>query len=227
MCGIAGFSLSKKSRINAQKLSAALLREIVIRGYDATGVGWTDPDGKVWYTKGDITAHQFIRDCIHQIHPDSKTVVLHTRYATKGDPSVEGNNHPIIRPGIVGVHNGVISNDDEIFDILDAERFAEVDSEAAFALLGESDLHPTESISLLDGRVALGWIETDTPDELHIARWAGSPLAWGQTSTGSFVFASTYALLERAGKKAGLKFTLTQDLPEAKYLRIKDGRILD
>lgn len=227
MCGIAGFSINPGSKIDAQRLAAALLEQIIQRGQDATGVGWTAPDGTVFYAKAPIDAFEFIEDAIHQIDPDSKTVVLHTRYATKGSPEDNDNNHPIIRPGIVGVHNGVITNDDEIFDILRAERVGVVDSEAAFALLSDCELHATESLALLDGRVALGWIETERPDDLHIARWSGSPLAWGQTTTGSFVFASTLPLLQAAGRKAGLKFTLTENLPEGWYLRVRGGRVHD
>ena len=227
MCGIAGFSINDNSNIDARKLSAALLDQIVARGYDATGVAWTNRFGDVWYSKAPIDAYEFIADSLEQMDPKAKTVILHTRYATKGDPAIEGNNHPIMRPGIVGVHNGVIPNDDEVFDLLGTERYAQVDSEAAFALLQEGGMHPTEALTLLDGRVALGWINTDHSNTLHLARWSESPLAIGQTSTGSFVFASTLPMLLKAGFKAGLQFTMTEALPEGWYMRVKNGTIHD
>jgi len=227
MCGIAGFSVPKDHRLDARVLSEALLKQIITRGYDATGMAWTDKDGKVWYVKNDVPADEFVDASLSQLDADAKTVILHTRWATKGSPTIEGNNHPIVRPGIVGVHNGVISNDDEVFRLLGAERYAQVDSEAAFALLGEADMHPTESLTLLDGRVALGWIETDTPNSLHVARVAQSPLAVGHSNTGIFVFASTMEMLVRAGHRAGLRFAVKQDVPEGWYFRVKHGIVHD
>ena len=227
MCGIAGFSVPKDHRLDARVLSQSLLEEIVTRGYDATGMAWTDSDGKVWYVKSDVCADEFIDTALDQLDADAKTVILHTRWATKGSPSIEGNNHPIVRPGIVGVHNGVITNDDEVFSLLNAERYAQVDSEAAFALIEESGMHPTEALTLLDGRVALSWIGTETPNSMHVARVATSPLAIGHSRTGIFVFASTLDMLKRAGNRAGLRFTMTQDVPEGWYFRVKHGIVHD
>ena len=39
---------------------------------------------------------------------------MHVRDYTKGHPTVLANNHPIRHGSIVGVHNGVIVNDEEI-----------------------------------------------------------------------------------------------------------------
>lgn len=227
MCGIAGFSVGRNHRLDARALSEALLDKIVQRGQDATGMAWTDRTGKVWYSKIDQPADSFIKTHLPELDADAKTVILHTRYATKGDPRIEGNNHPIIRPGIVGVHNGVIPNDDEVFDLLGADRLAQVDSEAAFALINEGGMHPTDALTLLDGRVALAWMKTDEADTLHLARWQGSPLAIGQSRLGTFVFASTLPMLTRAGREAGLHFTMTEDVPEGWYFRVRNGIIHD
>ena len=227
MCGIAGFSVTKNHKLDARDLAADLLDQIVSRGYDATGMAWTDRDGRVWYVKADITAHQFIDTLLNELDADAKTVILHTRWATKGDPAIEGNNHPIVRPGIVGVHNGVITNDDEVFNLLNVERLAEVDSEAAFALIEDGGMHPTESLTLLDGRVALGWIRTEDANTLHVARLRGSPLAIGQTRQGSFVFASTMPMLRTAIRRSGLELAMAQDVPDGWYFRVRDGIIHD
>ena len=227
MCGIAGFSEASNHKMDARKLSAALLAQIVERGYDATGMAWTDRDGELWYVKNDVDAYEFIGQSLDTLDPDAKTVILHTRWATKGSPSIEGNNHPIVRPGIVGVHNGVITNDDEIFDLLNVKRYAEVDSEAAFALIDESGMSPTESLTLLDGRVALGWMQTYDPHSLHVARVSGSPLAVGQSRLGTFVFASTLPMLTKAARMGGLKLIMSQEVGEGWYLRVKNGIIHD
>jgi glucosamine 6-phosphate synthetase-like amidotransferase/phosphosugar isomerase protein len=227
MCGIAGFSLTDKHHPDSREVAASLLREIVARGHHATGMAWTDADGQIWYHKRPHSAWRYIHTSLDLLPPDAKTVILHTRYATKGSPKVEENNHPIVRPGIVGVHNGVIPNDDEIFEILNTERYGEVDSEAAFAMLADADLPPTEALTFLEGRVALSWLNTDDGHTLHLARWKESPLAVGQTRMGSFVFASTLPMLQRAAQASKFKLTMAQQVPEGWYLRVKQGVIHD
>ena len=35
---------------------------------------------------------------------------------TKGHPSIAANNHPVRHGPVVGIHNGIIVNDDELLD---------------------------------------------------------------------------------------------------------------
>ena len=227
MCGIAGFSLHPNHRVDSRRLAKELLLEIVARGHHATGMAWTDNDGEVYYHKQPMPAERYIREYMDVLPSDARTVILHTRYATKGSPRIEENNHPIMRPGIVGVHNGVIHNDDEIFSLVGSERYGQVDSEAAFTLLADTELHPTEAITFLEGRVALSWIETSDPRWLHVARYKDSPLAIAQTKIGSFVFASTLPMLKQASARAGLALSTIEAIPEGWYLRVRNGRIHD
>jgi glucosamine 6-phosphate synthetase-like amidotransferase/phosphosugar isomerase protein len=61
----------------------------------------------------------------------------HCRLKTKGTETNNVNNHPIVCGDVVGVHNGMISNDDRIFEIYTKviERHGHVDSEVIFALI--------------------------------------------------------------------------------------------
>jgi glucosamine 6-phosphate synthetase-like amidotransferase/phosphosugar isomerase protein len=58
----------------------------------------------------------------------------HNRFATKGTCSNPDNNHPIKCGSIVGTHNGIILNDDLLFDSFDLPRRGKVDSEVIFRL---------------------------------------------------------------------------------------------
>ena len=40
--------------------------------------------------------------------------LIHVRDFTKGHPEIEANNHPIRHGAVVGVHNGVVENDDDL-----------------------------------------------------------------------------------------------------------------
>ena len=44
----------------------------------------------------------------------ARHVLVHVRDYTKGHPTIEANNHPIRHGAVVGIHNGIIVNDDEI-----------------------------------------------------------------------------------------------------------------
>jgi hypothetical protein len=69
------------------------------------------------------------------IHDDTYNVLIHTRAGTKGSETISDNNHPIVSKDFVGVHNGMIWNDDDLFDSEKLIRQAQVDSEVIFRLL--------------------------------------------------------------------------------------------
>lgn len=153
------------------------------------------------------------------------TVILHTRWATQGSPENNDNNHPIVTGGVVGVHNGHLNNDDELFKWIGGERIGQVDSEAAFALLDRGGMQPEDALDYLHGRAALAWLDKRSPRDLHLARVSGSPLAIGQTRHGSLVFASTMSLLAAACRQAEVRLTWTQYVEEYTYLKVRRGVI--
>lgn len=229
MCGLAGYSLGERVRtVDTDALVRALLLGIEPRGRDATGYAFHDGDD-IWIHKDKYRASDFVEAV--DTH-GARAAIAHTRAATKGTHTKNVNNHPIDAHGLVGVHNGVIYNDDEIFDLLDAERYGLVDSEAAFALLYRYDLlgadEPHEVLPLLEGSAALAWIDpADPPGVLHLARVASSPLVVAQTKMGSLLFASTKQAINEAALRVGFRVRYVNDIPEGSYLRVKDGRITD
>lgn len=229
MCGIAGFSVSDDDfkTLDRRRLAAELLLEIEIRGRHATGAAWTQTNDKkqieTWYAKRQGPASVFLPSLTH-VPRRTRTVLLHTRYATQGSPAKAVNNHPISVPGVVGVHNGHISNDRQIIDMTGGERDGEVDSEAAFRLIASSE-NVIQDLPMLGGRAALAWINTSNPKGLHLARIVGSPLAIGQTTGGSLIFASTKDLLANACKSAKIKMDFLTEVDEMTYLRVMQGVI--
>lgn len=228
MCGIAGFSLTGKEKIDPRPLAEALLLEIQSRGRDATGMAWTDRKAsRIRVRKGAMPAGRFVAKSLKALPAQTTTAVLHTRYATQGSPQDNGNNHPILRDPIVGVHNGHIVNDGDLFAQLREQRLAEVDSEAAFALLAGTTDRPEEVLGRLEGRAALAWLDRRNADRLHLARVTGSPLAVAQTKGGSLIFASTRMNLQAALLRAGIKAAWQDELDEGTYLTAQFGRVCD
>lgn len=100
--------------------------------------------------------------------------------ATKGSPMINGNNHPILAGSIVGVHNGVIQNDEYLTKHYSLKRSAIVDSEVVFRLLDK--LGPLDKagiqrvLSLIKGQYALAFQYAVQPEKIWLVRGPGRPL---------------------------------------------------
>src|SRR5437870_12539034 len=139
MCGIAGYSLSADSTLSRTLAAQALLAAIAERGADAVGYAHRSVDGEIVVHKQPSGASALL-DRI-EIPAAASEVLVHVRDYTKGHPTIAANNHPVRHGAVVGVHNGIIDNDDEIlgcFDCARVEPRMTVDSEAIFALAAHS-----------------------------------------------------------------------------------------
>lgn len=225
MCGICGVSLAPKDHLDLSLLARDMLLSIESRGTDATGLAWNKGNSGVWITKANIPAGEFVKDV--QVPQDVTNLIGHTRWATKGSPTNNANNHPIDAVGIVGIHNGCVSNDDSLFDMIGPEhRIAQVDSEAIFAMLARADLETSDVLAMLEGSAAVAWLETNNADVLHLARISWSPLIIGQTEKGSLFFASTETCIVNSAKKQGLTLRNIETIKEGQYLQVLKGNII-
>lgn len=231
MCGIAGFSRAagRSSIPSGTRFALAAALAVESRGRHATGFGWADPDDgwpTYWRSPGrarDVAADAPLPDGL-------RTLIAHTRYATKGDPKVNANNHPVVGPGTVLVHNGRVDNDDELIALSELRRTGKVDSQALPLLLGSEvarGVHPVELLELVEGVAAIAWLTADDPFVLHLARLSTRPLWTGQTRRGDLVFSSTDATLRLTAKLTKVGLHDVQPLPEGTYLRVEAGRVVE
>ena len=227
MCGIGGFCLSpsEHGKIDSDHLAAMLLLNLEVRGRHATGQAWRDGKGQIRTRKAPVAANAWVKRGEHK--SGAGTRILHTRYATQGSPENPVNNHPIVTGRITGTHNGTLSNDDALFDLLGSQRIGEVDSEAIFAVLEHGKLPTTDALELPEGRAAVAWLDqSDRDNTLHLARLSGSPLAVGQTKRGSFIYASTMDILTESCEQAQVDLDWVQHVTEGNYFRVTDGRLV-
>src|SRR3979409_2021312 len=135
MCGIAGYSVRPSSGLERTLAAQALLAAIAERGADAVGYAYRGPREYYAPVARQRPPASELLDRI-AVPEEATQLLLHVRDYTKGHPSIAANNHPVRHGPVVGIHNGIIANDDELLaqhDCARAEPRMTVDSEAIFA----------------------------------------------------------------------------------------------
>jgi glucosamine 6-phosphate synthetase-like amidotransferase/phosphosugar isomerase protein len=195
MCGIAGYSLASSSLLDRTLAAQSLLAGISERGADAVGYAHRTPGERVAVHKQRSGASALLERI--SVPRTATDVLVHVRDYTKGHPTIPANNHPIRHGAVVGVHNGIIFNDDELLadhDCARTEPGMTVDSEAIFALAAHSHGHPA-ALEALRGSMATAWIDERRDGSVYVARGVGRPLWLGLGADCAF-FASTKLALE-------------------------------
>jgi glucosamine--fructose-6-phosphate aminotransferase (isomerizing) len=224
MCGIAGYSLDSKSRVDRTVAARALLAGIAERGADAVGYAYRVADAPIQVHKQRSGATALL-DRV-DVPQDATKLLVHVRDYTKGHPSLESNNHPIRHGSVVGIHNGIIQNDDELFAQYEIDRATPgmtVDSEIIFALAERSRGRTARVLEQLYGSMATAWLD-EGRTELLLARGMGRPLWLGRGKHELF-FASTRLALELVQSYTGIKLRKEQ-LPEGTIAAIENGRVV-
>ena len=223
MCSIAGYSLSENSKIQPRKLAKALLKEMDIRGNQASGYAWQSSTASGIY-KRDVAGAQL---SMKPMSRGTRVAVLHTRYATHGSTSDNNNNHPVLSPdrSVALVHNGVIYNHKTVRGEI-PHTLPEVDSSVIPALLQTFE-RDTDSFDKLDGDASVAWLDDDARLTLKVARISYSPLCIAMLADGSFVFASTEAMLLQALENARLEPIYLEVISERTLLTIENGSLVN
>src|SRR5438094_2785347 len=225
MCGIAGYSVRPRSRVERTLAAQALLAAIAERGADAVGYAYRAP-GETYPTvvRQRTPASKLLERV--SVPADANQLLVHVRDCTKGHPSIAANNHPVRHGPVVGIHNGIITNDDELLaphSCARAEPRMTVDSEAIFAIAAHSR-NDARALEHLRGAMATGWLDEREPGVVFVARGSGRPLWIGETRNAVF-FASTKLALEVVGEYCGLRLR-RREVREGTWLALRAGEIV-
>jgi glucosamine 6-phosphate synthetase-like amidotransferase/phosphosugar isomerase protein len=223
LCGIAGYSLSDESRVDQTLATQTLLAAIAERGSDAVGYAYRGPGLSVAVHKQRGGASALLERLA--VPEDARQALVHVRDYTKGHPSLTANNHPIRHGPVVGVHNGIILNDEEILaghGFERAERGMTVDSEAIFALADDA-ANRASALEELHGSMAAAWFDERDAETLYLARGIGRPLWVGEGGAELF-FASTSEALELVERYAEVRLR-KREVGEGTFLAIADGGV--
>jgi glucosamine 6-phosphate synthetase-like amidotransferase/phosphosugar isomerase protein len=142
----------------------------------------------------------------------------HTRKPTKGEVGHSKNNHPILTKYVIGIHNGEIKNDDDLFGEYSMPRNGQVDSEAIFALLDtvpaplNGKEYKNRIISIVDrlsGRLTTVSMDMRRPGELLILKRDMPFSMHYEPSLNALFFSSRYVFLRKAFGRS----VITEALP--------------
>jgi glucosamine 6-phosphate synthetase-like amidotransferase/phosphosugar isomerase protein len=203
MCGIAGYSLSPSSGLDRTLAAQTLLAAMIVK---------------------QRTPASELLDRL-SVPADATQLLVHVRDYTKGHPSIAANNHPVRHGPVIGVHNGIIVNDDELLvthSCSRAEPRMTVDSEAIFALAAHSR-NDVRALEALAGSMAAAWLDAREPESVFAARGVGRPLWLGEGTSGVF-FASTAGALELVEHYCSLKLH-KRELSEGSLVILRGGKV--
>ncbi len=221
MCGLVGALLTPRERSpqvwrTLCEITTANLLENEERGREATGLAVIQRDGRHRIFKQPVTASKLVEmpgyaEVLNTIGPETVCILGHTRWPTKGSRWQNVNNHPLEAQYVVGVHNGQIQNDDQLFAALNLPRAGQVDSEIIFRL--QDSLDPVRSngqyydalrqrIDLLEGRFATLSVDLRKPTQLLALKHLRPLCLHYEAPLQTLFFSSRYIFLRRAFGRA-------------------------
>ena len=203
MCGIVGFT----GEHQAAPILLDGLSKLEYRGYDSAGLAVRDGAGEfeIVKAKGRLRALAEKTDNGNAVH--GSCGIGHTRWATHGEPS-ELNAHPHIADdgNVVGVHNGIIENYQELKDKLTKKGYSfysSTDTEVAIKLVDyyykKYEHTPVDAINhamvRIRGSYALALMFKDYPEEIYVAR-KDSPMILGVENGEAYLASDVPAILK-------------------------------
>ena len=203
MCGIVGYiGLEAAAPILLEGLA-----KLEYRGYDSAGIAVRDGEGDVTIVKakGRLKVLSEKTDAGHSVH--GNVGIGHTRWATHGEPS-EVNAHPHHSDAdeVVGVHNGIIENFQELKEKLLRHGYtfySQTDTEVLVKLVDyyykKYKMGPIDALAKtmvrVRGSYALAVMFRDYPGEIYTAR-KDSPMIIGVTDSAAYIASDVPAILK-------------------------------
>lgn len=203
MCGIVGFTGHRQ----AAPVLLDGLAKLEYRGYDSAGIAVRDGEKDVEIVKAKGRLRVLAEKTNDGAAMHGTCGIGHTRWATHGEPS-ELNAHPHCSDdrNVVGVHNGIIENYQELREKLQNKGYnfySDTDTEVAIKLIDyyykKYEHTPVDAINhamvRIRGSYALAIMFRDYPEEIYAAR-KDSPMIIGVADGESFVASDVPAILK-------------------------------
>ena len=202
MCGIVGYVGNEQ----AAPILLNGLAKLEYRGYDSAGIAVRDGESPVEVVKAKGRLKALEEKTNNGLATKGTCGIGHTRWATHGEPS-ENNAHPHISDdyNVVGVHNGIIENYQELKDKLvknGYEFYSSTDTEVAIKLIDyyykKYEHTPVDAINhamvRIRGSYAFAIMFKEYPNEIYVAR-KDSPMILGVSDGNCYVGSDVPAIL--------------------------------
>ena len=203
MCGIVGYT----GHLQAAPILLDGLSKLEYRGYDSAGLAVRNGEKKTEIVKAKGRLKSLAEKTDNGNALIGTCGIGHTRWATHGEPS-ETNAHPHMSDdgNVVGVHNGIIENYQELKEKLIRKGYSfysSTDTEVAVKLIDyyykKYEHTPVDAINhalvRIRGSYALAMMFEDYPGEIYVAR-KDSPMILGVTDGDCFVASDVPAILK-------------------------------
>jgi glucosamine--fructose-6-phosphate aminotransferase (isomerizing) len=241
MCGIFGY-ISKNKKDSTDNLKYIIDNLFLLsesRGKDASGLAVIQK-GTISVLKEATAASRLIKKeeyneifrnlRKHLIPHETVGFMGHARMVTNGSMTKDVNNQPVVKDGIVVIHNGIIINDSDLWEEHDEiKKRYEVDTEVVLSLL-RSFLNEENSLieaakklyRKIEGAASLAIFFEDF-DCLLITTNTGSVYYIFDEKSGEFIFASEYYFLQEFLKRSSLE----KNVKKIKHLEAGNGLLID
>lgn len=243
MCGILGVLTKKNSTLTPELLESTFNKLFELsesRGRESSGVAILS-SGKIRVYKKSLPASFLITTTEYKkifqetlddiVSSSSKKIdqsiaaIAHTRLVTDGVSEFNQNNQPVIKDGLVAVHNGIIVNTEELWQkFADLKREYQVDTEILLSLFrfylkqGKSLAEAAKQVfSLIKGSASLAILFSDF-NYLLLATNTGSLYFCLSEQKDVFIFSSELYLLRKLIRK---KIFLRKILGRYNLLQLK------
>ena len=203
MCGIVGYTGKKK----AAPILLDGLAKLEYRGYDSAGLAIRDGEANPVVVKAKGRLKVLSEKTDGGAALKGTCGIGHTRWATHGEPT-ENNAHPHIVDdyNVVGVHNGIIENYQELRDKMIRKGYkfySETDTEVAIKTIDyyykKYTPDPIEALAKtmvrVRGSYALAVMFKDHPGKIFVAR-KDSPMIIGCDKDASYLASDVPAILK-------------------------------
>jgi len=221
MCGIFGIVFGKSLALSPKELMQIVNRLFKLsesRGKEASGLT-VRFNKSIYVLKEPITSSKLVKTSKYKNlfnntlknegydgrQLKAPLVILgHSRLQTNGLSEINTNNQPVVKDGAVGVHNGIIVNDEALwvsFPVI--KKKYDVDTEVFLSLLQmfrAQSKSIAESVKLvfdnIEGSASVA-VQFDDADTLVLATNTGSLYMSSSINEGVLVFASEKYILEQ------------------------------
>ena len=182
MCGIFSILVPATSTVSSGELLRILNRLYLLsesRGREAAGIAAALP-GSLHLLKSGLPASRMIRHphyqaLLHRLLPTPRPApgplafIGHSRLVTTGSHFDSANNQPILYRRVIGVHNGIIVNHDDLWTTHpELTRHREIDTEILIALIDRSlrNHHPipraiADAFATIEGAASIATLFAD------------------------------------------------------------------